>query len=427
MDNNNYPITKIDASLVPGSYGTGWQCFQFQIQNFESLPPAIIDQPLGPPIPFRCLGCNWSVDIFLGGRSDFLGGAVPVVSLAHVLAGPTITLEMRATDAPNKIVHAIIADQEPHTHIVECGRGVLTALARRQDILDNPNLYLDNGTYTITLCMKDKGGQNMPKAFIPKNPCSKSILSMLGPNGNSTADVVFEVSSGLDGDSPVRKSAHMFVLRSCAPTLAALCEDYPNMTPVPIDNMKPIIFECLIWHIYGGEVSSTLLKEQSKDIIIAADMYGVSTLKVEAEVAYIQSIDINIDNVVDNFFFADTKKCALLKEKVMEYLVDNAQEVLDKLDLKDTPESSTLFRDFMTAVALGKNKNKDYDGDDPTKVKTMCINVLRRKLSERGLEIDGTREMLVASLEESYAKAKSSGEKRKRDEETNASGAAENE
>ena len=56
----------------------------------------------------------------------------------------------------------------------------------------------------------------------------------------------------------------------------------------------------------------------------------------------------------------------------------------------------------------------------------MCINVLRRKLSERGLEIDGTREMLVASLEESYAKAKSSGEKRKRDEETDAN-AAENE
>ena len=81
-------------------------------------------------------------------------------------------------------------------------------------------------------------------------------------------------------------------------------------------------------------------------------------MKVEAEVAYIRSIDINIDNVVENFFFADTKKCALLKEKVMEYLVDNAQEVLDKLDLKDTPESSTLFRDFMTAVALGKNKNK---------------------------------------------------------------------
>ena len=81
----------------------------------------------------------------------------------------------------------------------------------------------------------------------------------------------------------------------------------------------------------------------------------------------------------------------------------------------------------MTAVALGKNSNKDYDGDDPTKVKTMSINVLRRKLSERGLEIDGTREMLVASLEESYAKAKSRGDKRKRDEETNESGAAENE
>ena len=230
-----------------------------------------------------------------------------------------------------------------------------------------------------------------------------------------------------DGDSPVRKSAHMFVLRSCAPTLADLCEDYPSMTPVPIDNVEPIIFESLIWYVYGGEFPITLLKEQLKDVVKAADLFGIAHLKVEAEVAYIQSTEITIDNVVDNFFFADTMKCALLKEKVTEFMVDNVQEVLGKISLKDAPQSATLFHDVMTAVALGKNKSKDYDGDDPTKVKTMCINVLRRKLSERGLEIDGTREMLVASLEESYAKAKSSGEKRKRDEDTDASAAAENE
>ena len=422
-----YPITKIDASETPGSYDTGWQCFQFQIHNFEQTP-IVVNQPLGPSIPFRCFGRNWSIDIFLGGRSDVLGGNVPVVSMNHVL-GPSIDLETKVSSATNKIVHSVIAAKEPYTRTIKCGACLSTALATRQDILDNPNLYLDDGTYRITLCMKEKGGQNVPKTFIPKNPCSKSILTMLfSSNGTSTADVLFEVSSGLDEDSQKRRFvAHLCILRTCAPTLADLCEDYPSLTPVPIDNVKPIIFESLMWYIYGGELPSDLLKEHSKDIIKAADMYGISALKVEAEVAYVQSTEITIDNVVDNFYFADTMKCALLKEKVTEFMVDNVQEVLGKISLKDAPQSATLFHDVMTAVALGKNKNKDYDGDDPTKVKTMCINVLRRKLSERGLEIYGTREMLVASLEESYAKAKSSGEKRKRDEEETNANAAENE
>ena len=423
-----YPTTKIDASLVPGSYDTGWQCFQFQVHNFEKLPPAIIDQP-SPPIPFRCLGRNWSIIIFHGGRTGYFGGDKPVASVVLDL-GPSIDLEVKVTDAPKKFVHLVIDRRNSCTNTIERGRCFSTALAKRQIILDNPEFYLDDGTYTITLCMKEKGGQNVPKTFIPKNPSSKSILSLLGPKGVSTADVVFEIiSSGSDGDSPARKKcfAHLCILRSCAPTLADLCEDYPSMTPVPIDNVEPIIFESLIWYVYGGEFPITLLNKQLKDVVKAADMYGVSTLKVEAEVAYIRSIDINIDNVVDNFYFADTLKCALLKEKVTEFMVDNVQEILGKISLKDAPQSATLFHDVMTAVALGKNKNKDYDGDDPKKVKTMCINVLRRKLSERGLEIDGTREMLVASLEESYAKAKSSGEKRKRDEEETNANAAENE
>ena len=142
-------------------------------------------------------------------------------------------------------------------------------------------------------------------------------------------------------------------------------------------------------------------------------MYGISTLKIEAETVYVNSTPITIENVVDNFYFADTKKCALLKEKVMEFLVENGQDVLDKLSLQDGLQSATLFRDFMTAVAMEKSDDKGYDGDDPAKFKVMSVNVLRRKLSDRGLSIDGTREMMIAGLEQSYAK---SGEKRKRDE-----------
>lgn len=72
-----------------------------------------------------------------------------------------------------------------------------------------------------------------------------------------------------------------------------------------------------------------------------------------------------------------------------------------------------MFHDFLTAMTMGKNENKDCNGDDPTKFKTMSVNILRRKLSDRGLDVDGTREMMVAALDESCQKV---GRKRRRDE-----------
>ncbi len=60
-----------------------------------------------------------------------------------------------------------------------------------------------------------------------------------------------------------------------------------------------------------------------------------------------------------------------------------------------------MFTDPITQCfgdqAMGKSDDKDYDGYD--------LNTLRRKLSDRGLDVDGTREMLVSSiLEKNYAK-----------------------
>eukprot|EP00571_Detonula_confervacea_P009859 CAMPEP_0172301364 /NCGR_PEP_ID=MMETSP1058-20130122/3270_1 /TAXON_ID=83371 /ORGANISM="Detonula confervacea, Strain CCMP 353" /LENGTH=350 /DNA_ID=CAMNT_0013011447 /DNA_START=350 /DNA_END=1402 /DNA_ORIENTATION=+ len=282
----------------------------------------------------------------------------------------------------------------------------------RQAILDSPEKHIPGGTLTLSLYMKQTGVQNMPSPpFVPSNPMSQAILKMFADE--KSADILFEVSDSENENAPTRVYAHRLILQACASTLADFCEGYADLTPVPICGIKPEIFKALLRHVYGGGISSKLLKERSKDFICAADLYGISNLKVEAEAAYAKSTTITIENVVTNFYFADTKKCALLKEKVMEFLVENGQEVLNKLSFKDAPESATMFQDFMTAVAMGKSDDKDYDGDDPIKFKTMSVNALRRKLSDKGLDIDGTREMMIAALEGSYAKTR---KKRKRDE-----------
>ena len=88
---------------------------------------------------------------------------------------------------------------------------------------------------------------------------------------------------------------------------------------------------------------------------------------------------------------------ALLKEMVV--LTENGQDVLNKISFKDIPESQTRYvhRLFQPAVTMGKSDDKDYDGDDLTKFKTMSINTLRRKLCDKGLDIDGTRAMCNVS------------------------------
>jgi len=397
---NNYPTTEIDVTTP--SYSPGWQCFRFNIHNFESLP-AVVDKPLDP-ILFSCFGRNWKLKLYIGGKPSL---APHMAGQLAMISGDPIEVDMKfSANKENRHVKVNKSFSEENDH-------ASFKLHPRQQYLDNAERYLTDGTLTLTFYFKDTSENNLPaRPFVPQNPCSSAILSLF--NDEQSADVLFEVSESI-GDSDtmtMRIYAHRLILQSCSPALAELCGDCTNFTRVPINGIKSEIFEALVGYVYGRQVPPKDMQKYCKDLMSAADLYGIVNLKVEAEAAYVQFTKITIDNVVDNFYLADTKKCALLKEKVMEFFVENGQEVMAKLSFKDAPESATMFNDFMAAVALGKSKDKNYDGDDTTKFKCMSVNSLRRKLSERGLNIDGTREMMIAALELSYAK---SGDKRKRD------------
>jgi hypothetical protein len=59
-------------------------------------------------------------------------------------------------------------------------------------------------------------------------------------------------------------------------------------------------------------------------------------------------------------------------------------------------ESTALLDEQMGVVFIHK-KRSDSDERD---CKRMCVLSLRRKLDERGLDVDGSREMLICRLEE---------------------------
>ena len=154
----------------------------------------------------------------------------------------------------------------------------------------------------------------------------------------------------------------------------------------------------MLYYAYGGELSEEDMKTNAKDIIDACDKYGVVSLKLEAEACYVKSTSIDIDNMMDNLLYADAKNCALLKEAVVDFVVDNGNDILGKISFNNVPGS--VVTDILTAVTREKNNvaNVESTGSQLT---TMRVSELRRKLDEKGLDVDGSREAMITALQKS--------------------------
>jgi hypothetical protein len=79
----------------------------------------------------------------------------------------------------------------------------------------------------------------------------------------------------------------------------------------------------------------------------------------------------------------------------MNFILDNVTQVLHLFHGVDGSQSESMITDLLTALAKSK---AGLDGF----FKTMSVVNLRKNLDKRGLDVDGTHEMLVDSLERSY-------------------------
>jgi hypothetical protein len=86
-----------------------------------------------------------------------------------------------------------------------------------------------------------------------------------------------------------------------------------------------------------------------------------------------------------------------LKEAAMDFIVENKIKVIETMtSFDDVP--SNLMRDLLTAVARGEREEGGVGGENENLFTTMRINELRKKAHEKGLDVDGSREMLIATL-----------------------------
>ena len=270
-----------------------------------------------------------------------------------------------------------------------------------------------NGSLIVEVRMKQRTPIVVPPPleFIHKNPINKNILKLFGDE--DTADVVFEVtSSGSDDNEDTNKKsktvvtfhAHRIILQDGAPFLAELSKagssSGEGITTVSITDVTPDIFKHVLFYAYGGKITEDDMKTNTKEIINAADKYGVVHLKLEAEDYYTKATTLNINNVLDNLLYADSKNLALLKESVMDFIIANGDDVMDKVSFSNVP--GDIVKDLLAAVARGKAKSSSSDtAAADNNYNTMRVATLRKMLDEKGLEVDGSRESMIALLKES--------------------------
>ena len=221
--------------------------------------------------------------------------------------------------------------------------------------------HLVKGSLLVELRMKRASAKMSP--FIPENPSECKTVHELFMD-MSTADIVFQIGVGKQavgqGRKKVKKTsgptnfyAHRCIIKKSAPQLTELCTSTDSPALVPIQGVAPETFHQLLKYMHGFDIQAIGANfPDAKEVIEAADKYGVTNLKLEAEARYVGSLSITMENVMEHLVFADSKNCALLKEAVMDFVVKNKAEILKKKTLANAPEG--LTNDILAAMMRGE-------------------------------------------------------------------------
>ena len=252
--------------------------------------------------------------------------------------------------------------------------------------------------------------RQLPPPFIPENPSQCKTVQRLFMDEES-ANVIFEVGGrNLNDETGTKRSktesttffAHHNILKTAAPLMAELSRSDASPSRIHLPDISPQIFHHLLSYIYGCDVPDFGSDPSlAKEVVELADKFGVTNLKIEAEVSYVTSTKIDFDNVMESLQFAVSKNCALLKEAVMDFVVKNKNDIIEQNTMMDAPGG--LINDVLAAILREESGNfRSFEFN------AMSICELRRTADGYGLDIDGSREFLISALKEYESDSSSS-------------------
>ena len=390
----------IDVGYPPASpeMNHKWREFQFNfygVSNRHWRVDEFTDSPL-----FECNGHQWRLRVYPAGVSQGRNNATYICLQLCSPGTAHITFEVNVL---NKFGGKMF---KSHTQTRTMDR---SCYELRVPLLPGSSIWDrldDNGTLSVIISIKEDESDAKSTVFVPKNP----LVTMIQEKflDEETADVCFEVSSSDIEEDRARKRqrtftpfhAHSCILKICAPMLASLFEGR-SVKVAQINDISPDIFHHILYYVYGGQVSEEDLKAHAKDIIDASDRYSIVNLKLEAEAVYVKATTITIDNAIDHLLYADAKNLALLKEAVMDFLAENSEEATEKISFTDDVPGH-IMKDLLVAVSRNKKKGGNQDDNNFT---VMRVSELRKKLDEKGLSVDGSRETMIETLKRSAAES----------------------
>ena len=341
---NDQPAN-VSTQTTNGSVDVGWKLIEVRFDGFEEGGEVLSSE-------FTCFGRHWCVRVY---PDSFEDGMVSIG--LHNLSNQSVTLQYGFSVVKNKGFQTqwngkVSKKENEFAPGTLFGDTPALVNLHKRPLVEN----LVDGTLIIEVRMRQMKQTAKSTLFIPENPLTKIILNMF--NNEETSDIEFEVGNY------TTFHAHRFIIQECAPQLVP-CDKKGDeeVTTIPITDVKPEIFQHLLYYMYGGKVSDEHMKAYAKDIIDAADKYGIINLKLDAEAYFVESTIITFVNMMDHLHFAASKNCALLQEAVLDFVVENSGEVLDKASLDDVPGSAVS--DLLAATSRKIEGGKD--GDDNLK------------------------------------------------------------
>jgi BTB/POZ domain/MATH domain len=206
------------------------------------------------------------------------------------------------------------------------------------------------------------------------------------------SDVTFQV-----GQQDFR--LHRFVLENRALALFQMIEHPDQTITLEEEDVDAAMFQIIVRNIYTSDWPAAVLVDAdvATTILTLANRFGCINLKHYVESVMVESF-LDQDSAADMLLLGDSHTCAQLKEAAVKIFKNQADAVMNTEGWKRVKESSALVAELLSVVATTTQPSARTGTTNDDHPDGQCVAELRNQLLKRGLDVDGSREMLVKRL-----------------------------
>jgi len=255
----------------------------------------------------------------------------------------------------------------------------------------------ETGDATFRLTTISKSSRSTPASFCHHYKAHKMILSL---RAKILYELVCEETTSLEND------------HEC------------DAAVVDLPEIDRDTFEAMLEHIYTVKQPVIRDEEAAKNLLVAADRFCLADLKLYVESVLVDRFS-TVRNAASMLLFADSHSCALLKETAMDLYANDPSAVIQTPCWDMVEESEAILSELSKHVHTGCRRNFHIDngsdaeshtsdqegssGDSendgnknpdkkPNDLDRLDVFSIREQLCEHGLDLDGTREILLERL-----------------------------